>query len=255
MEPKACTVLTKSLLPVPLAIALAVALAACAGASGPAATGGRSAPPSASGGAGTGSAGSGGAAAGSGTAAGSSGAGSGGAGGTASVLAAARALSCPPAGVILHGPYSLRPPRLAIPAGFHAVAVVRCVPIGAIAPASAQGTNAQGTYVRKEVAVTGLGPLVSALRVPSSRRNAVALDCLVPLVIMPRIALIGSDGAVVYPPIPVNVCGEPIPQVAASLVALHWTFLSTDIDPHFVHVQGPPAQGGLTPQPAVSPAS
>jgi hypothetical protein len=250
MEHKACTVLTKSLLPVPLAIALAVALAACASASGTAATGGRSGPPSASVRAGSGSAGSGGAVAGSGSAVGSSGAGSGGAGGTASVLAAARALSCPPPGVILRGPYPLRPPSLAIPAGFRAVAVVWCVPIGGIAPA-----NAQGTYVRKEVAVTGLGPLVTALRMPSSRRNAVALDCLLPLIIMPRIALIGSDGAVVYPRIPVNVCGVPIPQVAASLGALHWIFLSTNIDPQYVHPQGPPAQGGLTPQPAVSPGS
>jgi hypothetical protein len=225
MAHKACTGLTKSLLAGSLAIGLAAALAACASTSGPASTAGGSAAAAGGGGATSGSHGNGGAAAGSGTATGGGAGGSGGAassGGAANVPAAARTLICPP--LSFEGPNTERPLNQAIPAGFQAVAVVQCVPVGAIAPASLN-------YVRKEVAITGLGPLLAALRKPSGFRNAVHPDCLLPFMIMPRLALVGSDGAVIYPRIPVNVCGAPIPEVGTSLAALHWIKLSTQFEP------------------------
>jgi hypothetical protein len=249
MAHKACTGLTKSLLAGSLAIGLAAAIAACASTSGPAATAGRSAASAGGGGAASGSPGNGGAAAGSGTATGGGAGGSGSAasnGGPASVPAVARTLICPP--LSFDGPNTKQPLNQAIPAGFQAVAVVQCAPVGAIAPASLN-------YVRKEVAITGLGPLLAALRKPSAARNAVHPECLLPFMIMPRLALVGSDGAVIYPRIPVSVCGAPIPQVGASLAALHWIKLSITREPQRLPQQDPSVQGVLTPPPTVHPAS
>lgn len=231
MARKACTGLTKSLLAVPLALALAAALAACASASGPAATARGSAAASGGGGA-NGSTGNGAAPAGSGTTTGNAGggtsrAGSSGAGAAANVPVAARKLICPP---VSFGGSSLRPPLgQAIPAGFHAVAVVQCIPAAAIDPAGRQGTD-----VRKEVAIAGFGPLLTALREPSDLRVDVLRECLLPFTIMARLALVGSDGAVIYPRIPVNVCGAPIPQVGARLAALHWIQLGTTFEPQLL---------------------
>ena len=249
MAHKACTGLTKSLLAGSLAIVLAAAIAACASTSGPAATAGGSAASAGGGGAASGSPGHGGAAAGNGTATGGGAGGSGGAasnGAAANVPAVARTLICPP--LSFEGPNTERPLNQAIPAGFQAVAVVQCVPVGAIAPASLN-------YVRKEVAITGLGPLLAALRKPSGVRNAAHPECLLPFMIMPRLALVGSDGAVIYPRIPVNVCGAPIPLVGASLAALHWIKLSTTREPQLPQQQDPPGQGVLTPPTVVRPAS
>jgi hypothetical protein len=247
MTPTACTGLTKSLLAGSLAIGLAAALAACASTSGPAATAGRSAS-AGGGGAASGSPGNG-AAAGSGTATGGGAGGSGGAasnGGPANVPAVARTLICPP--LSFEGPSTEQPTNQAIPAGFQAVAVVQCAPVGAIAPGSLN-------YVRKEVAITGLGPLLAALRKPSAVRNAAHPECLLPFMIMPRLALVGSDGAVIYPRIPVSVCGAPIPQVGASLTALHWIKLSITRESQRLPQQDPSVQGVLPPPPTVHPAS
>jgi hypothetical protein len=245
MPHRACTGPTKSLLAGPLAIALAAAIAACTSTSGPAATAGGSAAASGSGGSASGSTGNGGAAAGSGIAAGG-GSASNGPGAAANVPVAARALICPPNALVGSDP--LRPVGQTIPAGFQAVAVVQCAPVGTIAPATGAWT-----YVRKEVAITGLGPLLTALRERSDLR--VGPNCLLPFTIRPRIALIGIDGAVIYPRIPVGVCGAPIPQVDASLAALHWIKLSTTIEPQPLRPQDPAGQGVLAPSTAVRPAS
>jgi hypothetical protein len=231
MAPKACTRRTKSLLALPLALALALALAAalaaCASASGTSAGAARPAAASGGGGTASGSTGSGGAAPGSGTATGSGGGGgaaSDRAGAAANVPVAARTLICPQVG---YGGAVVRPPLdQAIPAGFQAVAVVQCIPVSVMIPVAEPDP-----YVRKEVAIAGLGPLLAALREPSDLRIDVLRRCMVPATMMPQLALVGSDGAVIYPRIPVNVCGAPIPQVAASLAALHWIVLSAAIEP------------------------
>lgn len=246
MPHRACTGLTKSLLAGPLVIALAAAIAACTSTSGPAATAGGSAAAGGSGGSASGSTGNGGAAAGSGTAAGG-GSASNGAGAAADVPVAARTLICPP--LFLGGSNPLRPPGQTIPSGFQAVAVVQCAPVGTIAPASGAWT-----YVRKEVAITGLGPLLTALREPSDLRVDVRPNCLLPFTIRPRLALVGSDGAVIYPRIPVSVCGAPIRQVEASLAALKWIKLSTTSEPQPLPPQDPAGQG-VAPSTAVHPAT
>ena len=127
---------------------------------------------------------------------------------------------------------------------------MQCAPVGTIAPAS--GT---WTYVRKQVAITGLGPLLTALREPSDLRVDVRPNCLLPFTIRPRLALVGSDGAVIYPRIPVSVCGAPIRQVEASLAALKWIKLSTTSEPQPLPPQDPAGQGVRAPSTAVHPAS
>jgi hypothetical protein len=248
MKLTARTTLTPSLLAT-LVLALAVTVAGCT--SGPgairsAASGGNSA----AGGSGStagGSAGGGGAAAGGGSA------GAGGGATVANVPAAARDLICPP--VVEFG--RLRPLLSpAIPAGFEPVAVVQCLSAGGIAP-----VNGERSYVEKEAAVTGLGPLLTALRAPSARPAGVgpAAACPVMVTGVPRLALIGRDGAVIYPRIPVTVCGEPIQPVVESLGALQWIMLGStgplqgqppDVEPPGVEPPGP-----VAPQTAALPSS
>jgi hypothetical protein len=240
MKPTARAILTHSLL-LPLALAVAAALAACAGES---AGGGNGAPAAGSARTTTGSAA---ASAGTGAGAGTgSGAGpaapaaqpSGGASGAANVPPAATALICPLPGPVF-GP--LPTPGASgqvIPAGFSPVAVVQCRSGGAIAPVAGDGN-----YVRKEVAVADLGPLLAALRETSALRGGPGPrpGCPILTAAVPDLALIGRDGSVIYPQIPVTVCGAAIQPVTASLAVLHWIPLSTTEAPQVVQPQGQPA--------------
>jgi hypothetical protein len=246
--PTARTILTHSLL-VPLTLAVAAALAACSSVS---AGGGKGVPAAGSAGTTTGPAGaSAGTGASSGTGAGAGGvvpAGqpSAGVSAAANVPAAAMALSCPLPGLAF-GP--LKTPGTAgqvIPAGFSPVAVVQCRAGGAIAP-----VTGDGNYVRKEVAVAGLGPLLIALREPSAPRAGPGPTpgCPILTVAVPELALIGRDGSVIYPRIPVTVCDAAIQPVTASLAGLHWIPLSTSGapavgQPQVVQPQGEPAAAG-----------
>ena len=217
MKPTARTILRHSLL-VPMALAVAAALAACAGES---AGGGHGVTAAGSAGASTGSAG---ASAGNGAgAAAPAGQGSGG-GTAANVPAAAKALICPPPLSAFGPPNAPGSAGQVIPAGFSPVAVVQCRAAGAIAPVAGQLT-----YVRKEVAVADLQPLLAALQQPSAPRAGPGPTpgCPVLTLAVPELALIGRDGSVVYPRIPVTVCGAAIAPVTASLDALHWITVST----------------------------
>jgi hypothetical protein len=122
------------------------------------------------------------------------------------------------------GRFGLQSVGQSIPAGFQAIAVVRCIPTGAVGPAQGGFANA-----RKEVAVTGLGPLVAALREPSARHvhPGLGVGCPVPALSGVRLMLVSASGAVIYPRIPITSCGVPIQPVTASLGALHWIELST----------------------------
>jgi hypothetical protein len=243
MKPTARTILTHSLL-VPLALTVAAALAACSGVS---AGGGKGVPAAGSAGTTVGPAG---ASAGTGASTGA-GAGAGGVvpagqpsagvSAAANVPAVAKALICPLPGTAF-GP--LNAPGTAgqvIPAGFSPVAVVQCRAGGAIAP-----VIRDGSYVRKEVAVADLGPLLTALREPSAPRTSPGptLRCPILIVAVPDLALIGRDGSVIYPRIPVTVCGAAIQPVTASLAVLHWIPLSTTGAPQVGQPQGGQPQGG-----------
>lgn len=125
-------------------------------------------------------------------------------GSPATVPPAALAVSCP-----LSGPQSR-----AVPAGFKPVAVVRCVLV-----------STQPTEYRREVAVSNLGPLLTALLAPSSTASSFTLvpQCLMPIVNVSQLALVAANGQVIEPRIPLNICGGPSMAVVASLAALDWT--------------------------------
>ncbi|HTA11599.1 MAG TPA: hypothetical protein VK836_23970 [Streptosporangiaceae bacterium] len=252
MKPTARTILTHSLL-VPMALAVAAALAACAGES---VSGGNGVTASGTAGASTGSTG---ASAATGAGAGPAApAGQASGGGTAAnVPAAAKTLICPPP-VPVSG--QLNAPGAApqvVPAGFSPVAVVQCRAAGAIEPLAGQLT-----YVRKEVAVADLRPLLASLQEPSAPRAGPGPTpgCPVLTTPVPELALIGRDGSVVYPRIPVTVCGAAIAPVTASLAALHWIMLSATSpqqagQPQAGRPQGGQPQGARTPPIVVQPAN
>jgi hypothetical protein len=244
MKPTPRTILTHSLL-VPLALTVAAALAACAGES---AGGGTGVPAAGNGGQSSGSAGTG-ASAGAGASAGgdagtAGGAGQASGGAAANVPAAAKALICPPLGPAIERPNAQGSSGQVIPPGFSPVAVVQCRPPGAIAPVFGERNP-----MRKEVAVADLQPLLTALGEPSARLAGPGPHpgCPVLTVAAPELALIGHDGTVIYPRIPLTVCGSPIQPVTASLAALHWILLSTTSAPQVGQPQAGQPQGARTP--------
>jgi hypothetical protein len=254
MKPTARTTLTHSLL-VTLALAVTAALAACGGESAAghdSAAGANSVTGTGSAGA-TGSSAAAGATASAGTTpsvGATAGAGPTAGGGTAAnVPAAAIEIACP--APLALPQYALGPSSQIIPAGFRPVAVVQCVVTSAVA------LHSEGAHVLKEAALADLGPLVAALREPSAGRAGVSppAGCPVLAVAPPGLALVGRDGAVIYPRIPVTVCGAPIQAVAASLAALHWIVLGTTRVPQGVQPQGVQPQGlhvqGVQPQRAL----
>jgi hypothetical protein len=111
----------------------------------------------------------------------------------------------------------------AIPAGFKPVAAVLCVP-----DSSTQSSSGPPADVRKEIAVSGLGPLLAALLQPSAAPSgsSPAPRCLAPATQVFQLALVDAAGTVIDPLIPVTVCGGPIEPVVASIAALDWTVVS-----------------------------
>ena len=73
--------------------------------------------------------------------------------------------------------------------------------------------------------MSNLGPLLKALLAPASTVGsfAAAPPCLMPTVDLFQLALVGANGQVIKPSIPVTVCGRPSQAVVASLAALTWT--------------------------------
>jgi hypothetical protein len=149
-----------------------------------------------------------------------------------SIPAAARRVRCP-AGVpgVVHLPGHLpggsQPPQPAgtqpIPAGFRPAAVVECIRVFASLP----GGKVE-IAERRQVAVTGLGGVLAALRRPSTARPRGPVPaCVVPASAIPWFVLIGADGQVIHPHVPIGLCGVPIPPVLTALSSLHWKTLST----------------------------
>ena len=148
----------------------------------------------------------------------------------AGVLAAERRVKCPAAGNITNSASGSH--GKPVPAGFVAVAVVECLSVPAIVPVA-------GTPILevRRVAVAGLGPLLAALRLPSTPRSRNMLTwCVAQVRAGPLIALIGTGDQVVRPKVPVGSCGLPITAVQTSLNSLHWRTLSVtkgvSIGPH-----------------------
>jgi hypothetical protein len=108
-------------------------------------------------------------------------------------------------------------PEERIPAQFVPAAVVLCNP--AIVFVNHNGRNVPST---RRVATTGLGRLMTALRAPSAPPDS-NVACLDQATYVPWFVLVGRNGRVIRPKVPVTVCGDPSPAVLASLNALRWT--------------------------------
>ena len=96
---------------------------------------------------------------------------------------------------------------------------------------------------RRQAAIAGLSRLVAALRKPSAPRpRGPQPACIVPLTSRPWFVLVSATGHVIYPLLPLGLCGEPIGAVLASLNSLHWITLSTTaLRPEPIR---PPLHGG-----------
>ena len=107
-----------------------------------------------------------------------------------------------------------------IPAGFTPVAVIECT----FTNVNVAGRG-EWTALAKRIAVTGFGPLMSALRMPSERAGK-NIACVSETLFVPQFVLVGKDGDVIYPKIPKTACGQPTPRVMASLDALKFRTIS-----------------------------
>jgi hypothetical protein len=162
----------------------------------------------------------------------------------ADILAEARRVKCPALDGAMSpwgGSLAARP----IPAGFRPVAVIECIRVPAIVPVN----GPQPVEVRR-VAVSGLGRLVAALRLPSIPRSRGLLPaCLVPDTAIPWLVFIGPGDHLLHPRVPIGACGLPIVPVLVSLRSLHWKTLSTTTR---VPVDPRPVSG--SPFPNITPA-
>jgi hypothetical protein len=140
----------------------------------------------------------------------------------ADILAEARRVKCPALDGAMSpwgGSLRARP----IPAGFRPVAVIECIRVPAIVPVD----GPQPVEMRR-VAVSGLGRLVAALRLPSTPRSrGLVPACLVPDLALPWLVFIGPGDHLLHPRVPIGACGLPIVPVLVSLRSLHWKTLST----------------------------
>jgi hypothetical protein len=96
---------------------------------------------------------------------------------------------------------------------------------------------------RREAAIAGLSRLVAALRELSAPRPKGPLPaCMVPVTSRPWFVLVSATGQVIYPLLPLGLCGEPIGPVLSSLNSLHWITLGT-VALHPLPIR-PPLHGG-----------
>ena len=132
----------------------------------------------------------------------------------------------PPASALLTCPLTKVQPGIQsaraqpIPAGFTAVSVIECTELEV-------KVAGQGEWIAlaKRVAFRGIGPLMSALRMPSERPTK-NLACTTDAIFVPQFVLVGKNGKIVIPKVPTTGCGKPLPQFLASFHALKFVTTS-----------------------------
>jgi hypothetical protein len=110
--------------------------------------------------------------------------------------------------------------RGSLPASFVPVAVIRCVTSDQTIPG--KGLWEVATLERAD---KNLAPLTTALRHPSGGKRPGML-CPAIAMVPPQFLLVGSDGKMLVPRLPVSGCGLVQPQVLAALNALSWQRVS-----------------------------
>jgi len=119
-----------------------------------------------------------------------------------------------------------------LPANFDAVAVVRCeVEVQTFAG------DGQWSVELGQRASSGLGPLLAALRLPSSPPAGPQVACAAVGVEVPDFALVDADEHILVPDLPVDECGAPLTAALDALNALHWT---TETEQKITHLQTEP---------------
>jgi hypothetical protein len=106
--------------------------------------------------------------------------------------------------------------RGALPASFVPVAAIRCVTGDPMIPGKGQWEVAT-----LERADKNLAPLTAALRRPAQERKPGML-CPYIAMIPPQIVMIGGDGRMIIPQLPLSGCGLVQPRVLAAISALSW---------------------------------
>ena len=107
-----------------------------------------------------------------------------------------------------------------LPASFVPVAVIRCVTDYQIIPGKGQWETAT-----LERADQGLAPLLTALQRPNQTRPP-GTFCSDLVELPPQFVLVGKDGQVIWPTLPVTGCGLPQGEVLGALAALPWQKVS-----------------------------
>ena len=107
-----------------------------------------------------------------------------------------------------------------LPASFVPVAVIRCVTSFQIIPGKGQWETAI-----LERADQGLAPLLTALQRPNQTRPA-GTFCSDLVALPPQFVLVGKDGQVIRPALPVTGCGLVQREVLGALAALPWQKVS-----------------------------
>ncbi len=107
----------------------------------------------------------------------------------------------------------------ALPKGFSAVAVVRCV-----VDQRAVAGDGIWQFAVAQRASSGLGEFLRLLQQPSASAPARAtIVCPADLLMVPDFGLVGSDGTVIRPKLPLTVCNQPMVNVLGALNNLPWT--------------------------------
>lgn len=114
-----------------------------------------------------------------------------------------------------------RPPvGVPVPAGFTAVAAIRCIQADRVVPG-----HGLRRFELRQVADHGLARLAPALRRPSATAPPNTV-CAVPGISVPPFVLVGRDGRMLYPKLPTEKCGNPQRQVLAAVRELRWVTVS-----------------------------
>ena len=107
-----------------------------------------------------------------------------------------------------------------LPASFVPVAVIRCVTDYQMIPGKGQWETAT-----LERADQGLAPLLTALQRPNQNRPA-GTFCSDLVELPPQFVLVGKDGQVIWPALPVTGCGLVQGELLGALAALPWQKVS-----------------------------
>ena len=111
-------------------------------------------------------------------------------------------------------------PRGSLPASFVPVAVIRCVDSYQTIPGKGQWEVAT-----LERATQGLDPLLTALHRPNQTRPP-GTFCSDLVELPPQFVLVGKDGQLIWPALPVTGCGLPQAEALWALAALPWQKVS-----------------------------